>query len=53
MLSIRSISLILVQDLKDFESLERKLSYEDIRFYRSVARSRLRKDQALQRKLEI
>jgi vacuolar protein sorting-associated protein 13A/C len=38
--------------LKDFESLERKLSYEDIRFYRSVARSRLRKDQALQRKLE-
>lgn len=40
------------KDLKDLESLERKLSYEDIRFYRSVARSRLRKDQALRRKLE-
>ena len=28
------------------------MSYEDIRFYRSVARSRLRKDQVLRRKLE-
>lgn len=42
----------MLKDLKDFESLERKLSYEDIRFYRSIARSRLRKDQALRRKLE-
>jgi vacuolar protein sorting-associated protein 13A/C len=42
----------LTKDLRDFESLERKLSYEDIRFYRSIARSRLRKDQALRRKLE-
>jgi vacuolar protein sorting-associated protein 13A/C len=40
------------KDSKDLESLERKLLYEDIRFYRSVARSRLRKDQALRRKLE-
>lgn len=32
--------------------LEKKLSYEDIRFYRSVARSRLRKDEALRKKLE-
>lgn len=35
-----------------FNSLERKLSYEDIRFYRSIARSHLRKDLAAQRKLE-
>ncbi|KAF9459895.1 vacuolar protein sorting-associated protein 13 [Collybia nuda] len=34
------------------EALERKLSYEDIRFYRSIARSRLRKDQALRKRLE-
>jgi vacuolar protein sorting-associated protein 13A/C len=32
--------------------LEKKLPYEDIRFYRSIARSRLRKDQALLKKLE-
>ncbi|EIW86715.1 vacuolar protein sorting-associated protein 13 [Coniophora puteana RWD-64-598 SS2] len=32
--------------------LEKKLSYEDIRFYRSIARSRLRKDAALRKKLE-
>lgn len=40
------------QDLDDFEHLERKLSYEDLRFYRSLARSRLRKDEALRKKLE-
>jgi vacuolar protein sorting-associated protein 13A/C len=34
------------------ESLERKLSYEDIRFYRSIARSQLKKDLATGRKLE-
>lgn len=28
-------------------SLERKLSYEDIRFYRSIAKSQLRKEKAL------
>ena len=32
--------------------LERKLSYEDIRFYRSIAHSRLKKDIALRRELE-
>ena len=32
--------------------LERKLSYEDIRFYRSIARSRLKKDMALRKELE-
>ncbi|TFK41159.1 vacuolar protein sorting-associated protein vps13 [Crucibulum laeve] len=39
-------------DLHEFEELEMKLSYEDIRFYRSIARSRLRKDAALRKKLE-
>lgn len=34
------------------EALEHKLSYEDIRFYRSIARSQLRKDMAWQRKQE-
>jgi vacuolar protein sorting-associated protein 13A/C len=32
--------------------LEKKLSYEDIRYYRSIARSQLRKDLASRRKLE-
>ncbi|KAI6162193.1 vacuolar protein sorting-associated protein 13 [Pisolithus thermaeus] len=34
------------------QTLERKLSYEDIRFYRSIARSQLRKDAAQRKKLE-
>ena len=38
--------------METFETLERKLSYEDIRFYRSIARSRLKKDMALRRELE-
>ena len=38
--------------METFETLERKLPYEDIRFYRSIARSRLKKDMALRRKLE-
>lgn len=46
------VSLTRPQDLKRFEALENKLSYEDIRFYRSIARSRLRKDMALRKKLE-
>ena len=40
------------QDLQTFEMLERKLPYEDIRFYRSIAHSRLKKDMALRRELE-
>lgn len=40
------------QDLEDFDELERKLSYEDIRFYRSIAKSELRKDAQMRRKLE-
>lgn len=42
----------ILQDLQTFEMLERKLSYEDIRFYRSIAHSRLKKDMALRRGLE-
>ncbi|OSD03423.1 vacuolar protein sorting-associated protein 13 [Trametes coccinea BRFM310] len=40
------------QDVAMLEALERKLSYEDLRFYRSIARSQLRKDMATRRKLE-
>ncbi|PFH54473.1 hypothetical protein AMATHDRAFT_72271 [Amanita thiersii Skay4041] len=39
-------------ELDEFAALERKLSYEDLRFYRSIARSRLRKDEALRKQLE-
>ncbi|XP_006454344.1 hypothetical protein AGABI2DRAFT_114096 [Agaricus bisporus var. bisporus H97] len=39
-------------ELEEYQALERKLSYEDIRFYRSLARSRLRKDEALRQKVE-
>ncbi|KAG9102497.1 hypothetical protein FRC06_001944 [Ceratobasidium sp. 370] len=34
------------EDLAAFEALERALVYEDIRFYRSIARSELRKERA-------
>ncbi|KAI0073133.1 vacuolar protein sorting-associated protein 13 [Panus rudis PR-1116 ss-1] len=34
------------------DELERKLSYEDLRFYRSIARSQLRKDMAFRQKQE-
>ncbi|KAF8335473.1 vacuolar protein sorting-associated protein 13 [Cantharellus anzutake] len=34
------------EETSAFEALERKLRYEDIRFYRSIARSRLRKERA-------
>ncbi|KAG5647989.1 hypothetical protein DXG03_007023 [Asterophora parasitica] len=46
------LNLLAGAELHDLEALERKLSYEDIRFYRSIARSRLRKDEALRKKLE-
>ncbi|KAF9015159.1 vacuolar protein sorting-associated protein 13 [Cyathus striatus] len=39
-------------DKDAFDALEKKLSYEDIRFYRSIARSRLRKDEVLRQRLE-
>lgn len=38
--------------MKTFEDLEKKLAYEDIRFYRSAARSRARKDAASRMKIE-
>ncbi|VDB84480.1 unnamed protein product [Peniophora sp. CBMAI 1063] len=40
------------QDANQLAALEKKLSYEDIRFYRSIARSQLRKDKALRDRLE-
>ncbi|KZT02705.1 vacuolar protein sorting-associated protein 13 [Laetiporus sulphureus 93-53] len=36
----------------ELTSLEEKLSYEDLRFYRSIARSQLRKDMASRKKVE-
>ncbi|KIM48205.1 hypothetical protein M413DRAFT_439924 [Hebeloma cylindrosporum] len=39
-------------DLQRLEELERKLTYEDIRFYRSIARSKFKKDMALRKKIE-
>jgi len=38
--------------LQSLEELERKLTYEDIRFYRSIARSKFKKDMALRKKFE-
>ncbi|KAG8804872.1 hypothetical protein FRC17_005882, partial [Serendipita sp. 399] len=39
-------------ELKELDDLETKLSYEDLRFYRSIARAELRKDIQVRRKLE-
>ncbi|CAK5280530.1 unnamed protein product [Mycena citricolor] len=48
----KSLNTLSGPDVKILDDLEKKLSYEDIRFYRSIARSRLRKDMALRKKLE-
>ncbi|KAI0068196.1 hypothetical protein BV25DRAFT_1793389 [Artomyces pyxidatus] len=48
----KQLNTLTPQDITMFEALERKLTYEDIRFYRSIARSELRKDDALRKKLE-
>ncbi|KAJ3515399.1 hypothetical protein NLJ89_g1777 [Agrocybe chaxingu] len=48
----KQLSPLIGPDLQNFERLERKLVYEDIRFYRSIARSKLKKDIALRKKLE-
>lgn len=48
----KSLGPLVGNDLKMFESLERKLSYEDIRFYRSIARSQLKKDYVARKKIE-
>lgn len=39
-------------ELKELDELEAKLSYEDLRFYRSIARAELRKDLQARRKFE-
>ncbi|KAH9486936.1 Vacuolar protein sorting-associated protein 13 [Psilocybe cubensis] len=39
-------------DLQSLQTLEKKMAYEDIRFYRSIARSKLKKDAALRKRLE-
>ncbi|KAJ3917835.1 vacuolar protein sorting-associated protein 13 [Lentinula edodes] len=39
-------------DSQILHDLEEKLTYEDLRFYRSIARSKLRKDAALRKRLE-
>ncbi|KAF8168100.1 vacuolar protein sorting-associated protein 13 [Crassisporium funariophilum] len=46
------LSPLVGPELQNLEALEKKLSYEDIRFYRSIARSRLKKDIALRKRLE-
>lgn len=38
--------------VKELDDLEAKLSYEDLRFYRSIARAELRKDIQARRKME-
>lgn len=48
----RTSLLMCLQEIGMLEALERKLSYEDLRFYRSIARSQLRKDMATRRQLE-
>lgn len=45
-------STIRKQEAASLVALERKLTYEDIRFYRSIARSHLREDIAQRKKLE-
>ncbi|KAL0581607.1 Vacuolar protein sorting-associated protein 13 [Marasmius crinis-equi] len=48
----KTLGVIAGEDTVGLQDLEKKLSYEDIRFYRSIARSRLRKDEALRKSLE-
>jgi vacuolar protein sorting-associated protein 13A/C len=40
------------EESSELEALEKKLSYEDIRFYRSISRSELRKEGTLQKQVE-
>ncbi|TFY80723.1 hypothetical protein EWM64_g3289 [Hericium alpestre] len=48
----KQLNSIAPEESEALEELEKKLSYEDIRFYRSIARSQLRKDSALRKKME-
>ena len=52
MLSPWDLALIRSQESSELEALEKKLSYEDIRFYRSISRSELRKEGTLQKQVE-
>ena len=36
------------KDKKELDALEYKLGFQDIRFYRSIAQSRIRREQAMQ-----
>lgn len=49
--SVASVLRYLSQELEEIDSLERKLSYEDIRSYRSRAASELARDKGLRRRL--
>ncbi|KAI0932190.1 hypothetical protein AcW2_000882 [Taiwanofungus camphoratus] len=48
----KQLSPLAETESSEFDALERKLTYEDIRFYRSIARSQLRKDIASRKKIE-
>ncbi|KAI9512588.1 hypothetical protein F5148DRAFT_973480 [Russula earlei] len=48
----KQLNIPVNEELSELEALEEKLSYEDIRFYRSISRSELRKDGALQKQVE-
>ncbi|KAG2159854.1 vacuolar protein sorting-associated protein 13 [Suillus bovinus] len=48
----KTVNILRESDTALLNALECKLSYEDIRFYRSIARSRLRKDMELKKRLE-
>ncbi|PCH33647.1 vacuolar protein sorting-associated protein vps13 [Wolfiporia cocos MD-104 SS10] len=48
----KQLNLLIDPETAELSALERKLSYEDIRFYRSIARSQLRKDMASRKRVE-
>lgn len=39
--------ILLPEELEEFNNLEKKTSFEDLRFYRTIAKSQLRKEKAL------
>ena len=46
------VSTLAPPETNELQALERRLEYEDIRFYRSIARSQLRKDAAARKSIE-
>ncbi|EJD47755.1 vacuolar protein sorting-associated protein vps13 [Auricularia subglabra TFB-10046 SS5] len=48
----QTVSQLSADEATELAALERKLVYEDIRFYRSIARSQVSKDKAARRQLE-